>query len=293
MATALAGGPSAPALGPSGGAGGGDGGRGVSIEVKLAGALPGPAPAAHPALLAALEALAGRPPFRLLEHEVVLRSPLPSGGEVRLVRDLAAAAASGAGTGPPGEEVEPPPPSTLRRSASNGTDEADAVAAATTAAAAAPPPPPPTDAAWTAVHYGQRLRGRGAAALPAAARPRTAVPVTGTDVPAAWVAAGFTPVHESVRDGVVVAIAGKGGVPVRVSVCSLLRVVARGGLAPGGPPPAPIPGLPADAAALPAAPGLVLVEAAAVGGEVDYPVAAADVAAVGDGLRAWCAMRKD
>ena len=262
---------------------------GACIEVKLAGALPAASPTQLPALLAALEALAGRPPSRLLEHEVVLRSPLPSGGEVRLVRDLAAAASAAAGS-PLTDEVAPsppplPPPLTLRRSVSNGTEDADA--------AGVPPPSPPLDAPWTAVHYGQRLRGRGAAALPTAARPRTAVPVSGTDVPAAWVAAGFTPVHESVRDGVVVAIAGRGGTMVRVSVCSLLRVVATAGLAPGGARPAAVPGLPPDAAALAAAPGLVVVEAAALGGEVDYPAAAADVAGVGDGVRAWCVMRKD
>jgi len=269
---------------------------GVSIEVKLAGALAAPSPSALPSLLAGLEALAGRPPSRLLEHEVVLRSPLPSGGEVRLVRDLTEGDGSGSGA-QADLRVEPaPPPAPLRRSVSSGADEAEATAAA--AAATGPPPPPPSDAAWVATHYGQRLRGRAASALPTAARPRTAVPVSGTDVPAAWVAAGFTPSHEAVRDGVVVSVAGQGGHTVRVAVSSLLRVVARAGLPPPGgegaaAPLLAVPGLPPDAAALPAAPGLVLVEAASVGGEVEYAAAAADVAGVAEALRRWVVMGKD
>jgi hypothetical protein len=121
--------------------------------------------------------------------------------------------------------------------------------------------------------------------------------VAGTDAPAALVGAGYAPSHEAVRDGLVACVAGRGGHTVRVTVCSLLRVVARAGLGGGGQAgvaaPASIPGLPADAAALPAAAGLVLVEAAAVGGEVDYPAAAAAVAAVADALRPHIQLAKE
>ena len=268
---------------------------GISIEAALAGALPAATPADLPALLAGLEALAGRPPSRLLEHEVVLKSPLPSGGEVRLVRDLTDGGGGGGSVVVAADPAPPPPsapPPPLRRSVSSGADDADAVAAA--AAAAGPPPPPPTDASWTAVHLGQRLRGRQAGALPTVARPRTAVPVFGTDVPAAWVAAGFAPAHEAVRDGVVFAVAGRGGHTVRVAVSSLLRVVARAGLSQAQAASAlAVPGLPPDAVALPASPGLVLVEAAAVGGEVEFASAAGDVAGVGEVLKKWVLMRKD